>query len=412
MAASRAQHAGRIETEQMAATPSRVGRRGLIAGAAALAAGLIAARTPEPVAATAGGTNGTALIIGANSDTGNTPNTYTAFTTTLRPTSGTTVLGTFSSGAALTGIGVDGREGLLGICYGQNAFGVEGETDTGIGVFGYAGSTTATTSYGVFARSLATAGYGVYGLADGTSAIGVYGTSSGTAPSVFGQNTGSATSSGPGAQGTSNLGHGTVGVSGASDGHAALYGFSNRSGGIALRASMDPMVRTAPFTFAGVFDGTVVISGSLFIGGNKSAYVPHPDGSHRVLYCEESTESWFADYGEGRLTNGKAEIALDPDFAALVETNTLHVFPVAHDEHPLHVAQRSASGFTVAATPDAAAYAKGKKATDLSGTFSYRVVAKRKDVKGERLARFVPPKELPFDAAKATTLPPSPPRKP
>ena len=37
---------------------------------------------------------------------------------------------------------------------------------------------------------------------------------------------------------------------------------------------------------------------------------------------------------------------------------------------------------------------KGKQPTDLSGTFSWRIVAKRKDIKGERLVRVTIPKEL------------------
>ena len=53
-------------------------RRGLIAGAAAVAAGLALGRTAQPVAAVTGGTNGTALILGANNLTGNTPNTRAA----------------------------------------------------------------------------------------------------------------------------------------------------------------------------------------------------------------------------------------------------------------------------------------------------------------------------------------------
>jgi len=33
------------------------------------------------------------------------------------------------------------------------------------------------------------------------------------------------------------------------------------------------------------------------IGGPKSAAVPHPDGTLRRLYCVESPESWFEDFG-------------------------------------------------------------------------------------------------------------------
>jgi len=270
-------------------------------------------------------------------------------------------------GVALYGVGQNDQEGLVGTCNGSAGFGVEGESDSG----------SATTAYGVYDVSYASAGYGVYGVADGAAATGVFGQAFGPAAAPSAR-----TAAPPSARGTSDLGHG------------AVFGFSNKQGGIAVRGSIDPAVQVAPYTFAGVFDGTVVVSGSLFIGGNKSAYVKHPDGSHRALYCVESPESWFEDFGEGTLTNGKAEVKIDPDFAAVADTSAYHVF------------------LTVAATPSAAAHATGKVASDLSGTFLYRVVAKRKDVKAEQLAKVELPKDAPFDAAKATTPPPPPPKKP
>jgi len=390
---------GRIDERE--GTGRVLKRRGLIAGAAALMAGIVATRTAEPVGATAGGTNGTALIIGANSATGNTPNTYTV-TTTLRPASGSSVSSTYTPfGTALYGVGEDGEQGLYGICNGSAGYGVEGLTNSGYGVYGYATSASATTAYGVYGRSEASAGYGVYGAAYGAAATGVGGEARGTAPAVFGQNTGTAASAGPGAQGTSTSGHGSVGVSGASDGHASVFGFSNKQGGIAVRGSIDPAVRVAPYTFAGVFDGTVVVSGSLFIGGNKSAYVKHPDGSHRALYCVESPESWFEDFGRGTLTNGKAEVKIDPDFASLVHADDYHVFLTGHDEHSegLVVAQHRPDGFVV----------KERKGGASGGMFSYRVVARRKDVKGERLAKVeLPPAVTAPAAIKVPELPKKP----
>ena len=131
----------------------------------------------------------------------------------------------------------------------------------------------------------------------------------------------------------------------------------------------------------------------MIAGGAKSAAVPHPDGSHRLLYCMESPESWFEDFGVGTISGGKAEVKLDPDFAAVVDTAKLHVFTESHDEHhALHVAKTDATGFTVGVNPSAVGLAAGKKAGDLNGTFTYRVVAKRKDVAAPRLAKFEVPK--------------------
>ena len=68
-----------------------------------------------------------------------------------------------------------------------------------------------------------------------------------------------------------------------------------------------------PNSNAGFFIGQVYINGPLVIaGGAKSAAVPHPDGTHRLLYCMESPESWFEDFGTGTISGGKAEVKLAP----------------------------------------------------------------------------------------------------
>jgi hypothetical protein len=127
--------------------------------------------------------------------------------------------------------------------------------------------------------------------------------------------------------------------------------------------------------------------------------VPHPDGSHRLLYCMESPESWFEDFGKGRLDCGQAQVTIDPDFAAVADLDDYHVFLTQYDAHnDLCVAQRTATGFRVLAKDDTS-----------SGAFSWRVVAKRSDISGERLARIAIPAEpnLPMPTAS-----PAPMRKP
>lgn len=126
----------------------------------------------------------------------------------------------------------------------------------------------------------------------------------------------------------------------------------------------------------------MAVAGNLYIGGSKSAYVKHPDGSDRLLYCVESPESWFEDFGEGTLVNGQAAVKLDPDFAALVDTSKMHVFLTPYgNTNGLHVTGQTAAGFTVEE------HNGGRN----SLAFKYRVVAKRKDITGERLARFARP---------------------
>jgi hypothetical protein len=93
--------------------------------------------------------------------------------------------------------------------------------------------------------------------------------------------------------------------------------------------------------FAGMFFGNVQITGDLNVNGAKSAVVPFPDAFHRRLYCMESPESWFEDFGVGHLVNGKAQVELDPDFAAVVKSDTYHVFISEYeDNNALFVAKR------------------------------------------------------------------------
>ena len=142
----------------------------------------------------------------------------------------------------------------------------------------------------------------------------------------------------------------------------------------------------APTGSAGVFDGNVVVHGdfSVIKPGTKSAVVPFPDGSHRRLYCLESPESWFEDFGFGQLVNGQAQIQLDPDFAATVNTHVYHVFITEYeDNNALYVTKRSSTGFEVRA-----------KASTADGTFSYRVVAKPKGITPTRLEKVTLPEKL------------------
>jgi hypothetical protein len=212
--------------------------------------------------------------------------------------------------------------------------GVRGES-TGVG--------TARPGAGVFGDALE--GTGVYGKA--TDGAGIYGTSTNG-----------------------------YGVNGFSINNIGVY--ANSSADWALFAS------SAAGT-AGQFNGKVVVKGDLTATGAKSAAVPHPDGSYRRLYAVESPESWFEDLGEGELQGGQAEVAIDPDFAALVRGDTYQVLVTPYgDCQGLYVSERSPTAFTV---------------RELQGgtsniTFSYRVLAKRKDIEAPRLERVelpVPP---------------------
>ena len=244
-------------------------------------------------------------------------------------------------------------------------------------------------------QGLSVTGYGLYGQSTSGNAIRaeIPATSNASAIAMYGLNYSNFTGPGPGAggfaiYGLSAKGHGLVGATAATGG-AAVVGASNGVVG----------------AYAAAFYGSVIVSGDLtVVGGAKSAAVLHPDGTHRRLYCVESPESWFEDFGRGELACGRAEVTIDIDFAAVADTENYHVFVTAYDhDHQLHVTKRSATGFTVQADTAMAAL-KGKTDGELTGAFGWRIVAKRKDIVGERLAEVTVPVE--------PTLPPLHPPQP
>jgi hypothetical protein len=195
--------------------------------------------------------------------------------------------------------------------------------------------------------------------------------SSQNATAVYGLNYSKYTGPGPGAggfaiYGLSANGHGLVGATAAA-GAAAVVGATNGVAG----------------AYAAAFYGPVIVGGAFtVVGGPKSAAVPHPDGSHRRLYCVESPESWFEDFGESEVACGQAEVVIDPDFAAVADLSAYHVFLTAYGEFDLHVSERAPHGFRVRAKDGGA-----------TGRFSWRIVAKRKDIAASRFEAVEVPRE-------------------
>jgi hypothetical protein len=357
--------------EQAGTEPSASRRDLLRYGAAAIGAAAAAGMAASPVEAADGGP----LIIGVDNI----------------GTNGTTLTATLGTGLDARATNISGGVGLVGRGTGA---GIHGET-----------SSTSTSGTGVSAWSTSATGQapGVSGVAFSPNAPSVYGRnwaggnamraevpsfSVANAIALYALNYSSYTGGGPGAggfaiYGLSANGHGLVGATAAA-GAAAVVGASNGVAG----------------AYAGVFYGPVVVGGTFTVFGAKSAAVPHPDGSHRRLYCMESPESWFEDFGRGTLVCGEATVALDPDFAAVVDASDYHVFVTAYDSDSyLNVLDRSPGGFRVRANQAA------------EGAFSWRVVAKRKDITGARLERVEIPEEptLPDVPASVYEPMPSPP---
>jgi hypothetical protein len=366
-------------------------RRGLFAAACAVVAAVVLRKGAEPVEAISGtGPDGT-LVIGSN-DLDNTTN-YASKRTQLVSGlnfSGTTVFD--SNASPFQSSGSTHAAGVLGTPRGTAA-GVVGRFDSNVpsgfpaglnaGVYGVSYPTTAR---GVFGQHL-TSGTGVLGQAQ-VGGIGVQGvvpqfggtgvqgvippTNTESAIAVYGLNYSTYVGPGPGAggfgvYGLSAKGHGLVGAVAAA-GAAAVVGATN---GVAN-------------AYAAAFYGPVIVGGAFtVVNGPKSAAVPHPDGSHRRLYCMESPECWFEDFGTGRLECGGAEIPLDPDFAAIVNVDDYQVFLSEYDRHnDLCVTERTPTAFRVQA-----------KSAEATGRFGWRAVAKRKDIVAKRLEPITIPPE-------------------
>jgi len=130
---------------------------------------------------------------------------------------------------------------------------------------------------------------------------------------------------------------------------------------------------------AGVPSGDVIVDGGhvVEIGGIYKLAVPDPvDRTRRVLYSPASPECWFEDFGKEHLTNGFKNISLDPEFVRLADTTAVyHVFLTPRgDSNGLYVDELNVDSFTV----------REQQGGTSQVEFSYRVVAKRKDVSPPR----------------------------
>lgn len=372
-------------------------RRGILAAAGAVVAGIVAKQVARPADAYVGNSDGGTLIIGANTSFGVTPvsrNTETVPTELVNLSSTVSVSAGMRKGTGLVVTGSDGTEGIRGFCNGPFAAGLYGESNQGYGVFGsLSGGPTYSGGSGVYGQSNGNGrSFGVTGTAAGVDSIGVYGLAS-NGSGVYGAT--NSTSGAAGVYGISATSYGIVGATSAAA-YSGVTGITSTPGTAALAATS-----TVSSAFAAYFTGPTYVQGDFAVSGNKSVAVMHPDGTHRLLYCIESPEAWFEDFGKSQLLTGKADVKLDPDFAALVQANDYHVFLTTYGtSQGLDVIGQHPGGFSV--------QERNKGASSI--TFSWRVVAKRKGNPGKRLERFTPPK---INTPDIRAVPkPEPPKKP
>src|SRR6266545_1890968 len=290
------------------------------------------------------------------------------------------VIGTSSQNTGVGGASTN-NSGVFGVSHGfgpglSNLAGTGGTSDNNIGVLG-----TSTNNLGV--------------LGESTNSSGVIGRSTGPAnpnPGVVGSAT-----NGYGVFGYSQNSNGIAGQSGTSA--AGCAGFAGAPGGYGIYGGI-----AVQGGYAGGFAGPVLVVGDFTAtGGAKSAAVPHPDGTHRRLYCMESPESLFEDFGAAKLVNGRAQVTFDPDFVAVVHNDKYFIFPVPEgDCKGLYVSDKSPTGFEVRELQGGAS----------TLAFSYRVVAKRKDIAGPRLEKVRLPESIKELVKPELPKPPEPPKAP
>ncbi len=275
-----------VVSEESAAPVTRagLGRRGLIAAAAAFVAGLAVQGATDSERVSANGGNWTMPYY---SGTQNTSNPLISLTN-LNTGGGVYASSTY-------GPGVSGTSG-------SNS-GVFGNSDGNDGVYG---NTNATPP-----ASNTPGASGVRGLGNGANTAGVYGKDAGAGVGVFGvsgTNVGVFGVSGGG----SGQPYGVVGSVNNAPGFG-LFGVTNVAGTVGF-AGAAGVAGAIAGQFAGpvnIYNNGAIAPGNLYVQGNstvkgtKSAAVPHPDGTHRLLYCVESPEAWFEDFGEGRLSGGR-----------------------------------------------------------------------------------------------------------
>jgi hypothetical protein len=177
-------------------------------------------------------------------------------------------------------------------------------------------------------------------------------------------------------------------------------GVTNVSTGVAFQARAN-----APAIAAGFFVGNVSVFGSLGVTGGKYAVVKGADGKYRAMHAVEAPEAWFEDVGKAKLVNGSATVTLDPLFVQHVRTDDYHVFLTTYGaSQGLDVVAQNAGGFVV----------QERNRGTSSVTFSWKVQAKRADLKDERLPVWeVPPgADLPAKPPASAAPQPAPPARP
>jgi len=250
-------------------------------------------------------------------------------------------------GLSVRGIGTSGQStsnlGVRGIS--STSYGVSGTSTSATGVFGTSGSSIGTVGTSTSYISVyGSAGYiGTYG--NGTS-YGSYGFS-GSGRAVDG-----ASSTGTGVYASTGTGFALEAHS--SGGLAAYVTNSNGNGGDVTGSYIGLVARsnTFPLVATNSSGGNLFYvdgAGNVFYHGSLSHFASVSGGATVTTFGAQSATPAMEDTGTARLIAGQATVALDPAFAASIDTRRVYqVFltPGA-DTRGLYVASKSPTQFVV-----------------------------------------------------------------
>jgi hypothetical protein len=306
--------------------------------------------------------------------------------------------GIYAYSTANTGntIGVYGRSystsgqgvyGLASATTGETYGGLfESVSPSGTGVYAYSTANTGNTT-GVYGRTFSTDGTGVLARATATTgdAVGLWALSaSDDGLAVFGNAYSTAGGNTVGVSGwsLSSSGVGTEGWATASTGTTyGISGWNESTSGTGVRGR----AYATTGTNYGVYGETLSPSGYgvYYVGGLggtglMNSVVMTSQGP-TSLDVHTTAGNWVEDFGEARLVEGQAFVELDPVFLETVtinEANPMHVFVQPYNPGCEGlVVERGGTGFHVVKPRD----------SQVSGMFSYRVVAKKRGFEKRRL---------------------------
>jgi len=121
-------------------------------------------------------------------------------------------------------------------------------------------------------------------------------------------------------------------------------------------------------------------NGESWATGAKNAKVNTESFGERLVYCVESPEVWFEDFGNATLLEGEVEVEFEAIFAATVNLDfDYHVFltPLGQEPVLLFITEKTSTGFKVKGA--------GLDGNPVKCDFDYRIIAKRLGFENRRL---------------------------